>query len=392
MRFPFSHAGNARILGSVALVMVLLGAAGCGVISSSTPTTTVTTAPVPPLGSQPSPAPGQTSPVTEASPTAASPSSTDTSATPTPKVAFAVLTETPTRGAAATTPSPTTPAAAKPAATTGKIAYSVATSPDEDPQFRSIWIANADGSNAHIINTYAGAPAFAPDAKQIAYYGRPTTAPEGMYIANADGGGATLVVNDATACCFKWSRDGIWIVYTDSNQKNRPGGPIKMIKLDGSKTTVDLKVAGNTPAFSPDGKQIAYSGGEPNATTLGIIVTPTDGSGALRVLTRDNGGAPQWSPDGRRIVFHAPSDDQHRQVFVINADGTGRKQLTTGKGNDVQPIWSRDGNTIFYRSDQNGTSWAIYAMNADGSNHRGLIANTPPHPDLWGWESLAVAP
>jgi Tol biopolymer transport system component len=377
-----------RIIHSFVLIAIALSAialTACNVISSSAPTATPTVAIVqPPIGvatSQPSSIPGST-----AAPTPGA----DAGTTPT-KVAFAVATETPARAAAPT--STATTSAPRPAAPTGKIAYSISTTPDDDPQFRSIWVANADGTNARTLITYAWSPVFSPDGKQIAYYGKPRSAPEGMYVANADGGNPVLALNDATACCFNWSRDGAWIVYTDSTVKTRPGGPIKLLKMDGLyKTITDLKVTGSNPVFSPDGKLIAYSGGEPNTTTLGIMVAPTDGSGAARVLTRDNGGNPHWSPDGRHIVYQAPSDDQHRQVFVVNADGSGRRRLTNGRGNDIQPIYSRDGNLIFYRSDQNGTSWAIFVMNADGSNPRRLIANTPPHDKYWGWESLSVAP
>jgi len=263
----------------------------------------------------------------------------------------------------------------------------------EETKFHFVFVANADGSNARQILTHAYWPSYSWDGTRLAYYGRPEGGSEGMYLANADGSGAKLIINDATVCCFNWSRDGQWIVYTDSNIKTRPGGPLKMLKMDDFfKTIVELKVDGNAPAFSPDGKQIVYTGNEPGTGVNGLHISPTDGSGAVKNLTRDNGGAPQWSPDGRRIIYHAPIDDQHRQVFVINTDGSGRRRLTNGRGNDIQPVWSRDGNTIFWRSDQNGTAWAIYAMNADGTNPRRIIADAPPDSNLWGWESLDVAP
>jgi Tol biopolymer transport system component len=163
------------------------------------------------------------------------------------------------------------------------------------------------------------------------------------------------------------------------------------VKMDGAyKTIVDLGVQGNGPAFSPDGKEIAYSGGLENSSTAGIFVISADG-GAPRILTTDAGGNPQWSPDGKHIVYQA-SDGGHINVFIINADGTGRKQLTKGAGQDGQPAFTKDGSHIVWRSDQNGTAWAIFAMNADGSNARKIIADAPPHPAFWAWESIATGP
>jgi TolB protein len=156
-------------------------------------------------------------------------------------------------------------------------------------------------------------------------------------------------------------------------------------------TRVDLRVNGNGPAFSPDSKQIVFSGGLPNTNTLGLMLVSAEG-GAPRQITTDNGGNADWSPRGDKIVYQARDNANAIQVYTVNPDGSGKRQLTHGKSNDGQPTWSRDGGSIFWRSDQNGTAWAIYVMNADGTNARKLIDNASPNQDLWGWESLSSAP
>lgn len=366
-------------------IMLLLGVTACGSATPTRPPASPTFLQVQPSPtSGPPPAPTVPPTATGAPPPTATLVNAPVTPTPT-EVAQPTATRA-TKPAA--TPVPTTP---RPAGLRGKIAYSVVTEPV--PRFYTIWVASVDGSGAHQILTHSRWPSFSPDGARLAYFGMPEGKSEGLYIANADGGGAQLIVAGAGVCCVNWSRDGNWIVYATSGKPNQPGGPISMIKVDGVfKTIVDLRVQGNGPAFSPDGKQIAYSGGEPGTSTLGIVVASADGSGAFRVLTRDNGGNPQWSPDGKRIVYHAPVDAVHRQVFILNADGSGKKQLTSGKGNDVQPVWSRDGGSILWRSDQNSTAWAIFAMNADGANPRRIIPDVPPDRDFWGWESLSVAP
>jgi TolB protein len=280
----------------------------------------------------------------------------------------------------------------KPSGVSGKLAYTVVTNPA--PEHHSIWTIKTDGTGASKVLDAAAWPAFSPDGKKLAFYqlgfgGKNA----GLYVGDAFGGNAVAAVVNVGACCFHWSRDGQWIVYTLSNKPNQPGGPIQMVKADGTfKTIVDLKVVGNGPSFSTDGKQVVFSGCEPGTNTCGVRVVATDGSGTVRTVTRDNGGNAEWSPRGDKIVYQADGGAGNIQVFVVNPDGSGRKQLTTGKGNDGQPIWSRDGSAIFWRSDQNHTAWAIYVMNADGTNRRKIVSDIPPDPNLWGWESLSIAP
>ena len=89
-----------------------------------------------------------------------------------------------------------------------------------------------------------------------------------------------------------------------------------------------------------------------------------DGSGQRR-LTRDarNSATPAWSPDGRKIAFEGGRDGTNG-VYVVNADGSGQRRLAR---NGRAPAWSPDGRTIAFFSDTK-----IYLMNADGSEHRPL--------------------
>jgi len=305
-----------------------------------------------------------------------------------PVTATLAVTRTATAAAPPAKPAATPVPPVKPGTLSGKIAYDVYGG--EDYNYRTIHTALVTSKAGGQIIARAAWPAYSPDGGRIAYFHWT----DGLYIANADGGApiGPLYISPGV-CCINWSRDGNWIVFADSPRASQPGGPIKMLKVDGAyKTVVDLKVNGNGPSFSPDGKRIVFSGCQPNTSTCGVSIAPTDSSGVVTVLTHDNGGNAHWSPDGKKIVYQGGDEAGHKQVFVINADGSGSKQLTNGKSNDGQPAWSRDGGSIFWRSDQNGTAWAIYVMNADGSNPRLLIPDTPADPNLWGWETISVAP
>ena len=264
----------------------------------------------------------------------------------------------------------------------GKIAYSIATG--ERVEQHSIWIANANGTDARQIAESAIWPAFSPDGKQIAYVR--LKSPDGIYVANGDGSGARLVVGSADTCCVQWSPDSKRLTYFRGNLKK--SGSIFTANADGSNAT-EVTVGFN-PAFSPDGNRLAYTTCQPNTSQCGLFLFDIK-TKSQTMITRDNGANPQWSPRGDKIIYQADDGKGHINVFAVNADGTGVKQLTSGKNNDGQPAWSRDGNFIFWRSDRNGAGWAIFVMRADGSNPRLLINNAPASIN-WGRESLSTAP
>lgn len=400
--YPPSQMIGRLCLGAVALVVLLVTACGSAPATPVPPSPTIVQAPTPIPTLRPA---APTATVAAALPTAVPQSGTLTPAAPvtatlgasatvttTSVAAVATATRTAVPGAARTTAPSGATAAPKPVALAGKIAYSVVT--DSGPRFHTIWTAKADGTGATKILDYAGWPAFSPDGKSIAFFQFPGGGKnEGLYVADNFGGNAIPVYINPGVCCINWSRDGNWIAFATSIKPNQPGGEILMVKADGTyKTVVDLKVAGNGVAFSPDSKQIVYSGCPTGTTNCGLMIAAADGNGTTRVITTDNGGNAQWSPRGDKLVYQASDGSGHLQVFTINPNGTGKKQLTNGKGNDGQPIWSRDGGSILWRSDQNGTAWAVMAMNADGTNQRRLINDVAPDANLWGWEALSIAP
>lgn len=75
--------------------------------------------------------------------------------------------------------------------------------------------------------------------------------------------------------------------------------------------------------FSPDGKLVAYVGGDE-----GIYVADADGKNPRRITPEKlPGGSPRWSPDGMRLAFAARRGEYY-QVHTVNRDGTDLKQIT----------------------------------------------------------------
>lgn len=122
----------------------------------------------------------------------------------------------------------------------------------------------------------------------------------------------------------------------------------------------DFSAVEAEPSFAPDGQRLAFtSQGEDSGGD--IIVARWDGTGLSQRnnLTRAAAAdaladrTPAWSPDGRSIAFTAYHGGGPA-IWVMATDGSGARRLTaTGNWGDFSPSWSADGHTIaFQRSDR----------------------------------------
>src|SRR5919197_186962 len=147
-----------------------------------------------------------------------------------------------------------------------------------------------------------------------------------------------------------WSTDGKWIAYENDHST---AGEIDVVRADGTDRRVLVRSA-LYPAWSPDGDLIAFTRVRDRTTAvwtvrtdgnLDIYVVRPDGTGERRV-TDDLGAdeSPAWSPDGRRLAYvndlAFTTEFAHgAEIFVIGADGTGRRRLTHNQFDDVAPAW-----------------------------------------------------
>jgi TolB protein len=108
-----------------------------------------------------------------------------------------------------------------------------------------------------------------------------------------------------------------------------------------------------------------------------ILVMDADGGNQTQLTFNDSFDyAPAWSPDGRRIAFDSfDRDGGDMEIFVMDADGSNQTQLTNNTSNNIQPAWSPDGRRIAFSSNRDGDD-EIFVMDADGGNQTQLTNNT----------------
>jgi len=163
-----------------------------------------------------------------------------------------------------------------------------------------------------------------------------------------------------------WSPDGKEMAYVRgpgycawSNQPDRCArqDQIWVVNADGTDRHL-LAAHGFAPAFSPDGTKLAY--GAPHDE---VVIANADGSDP-QVVTR--GAYPAWSPDGHELAV------QHREsIWVVSTDGTNRRLVLR----DAEtPDWSPDGSQLVFIHGclSANRCGALMVANADGSNAHSL--------------------
>ena len=106
-----------------------------------------------------------------------------------------------------------------------------------------------------------------------------------------------------------------------------------------------------SPAYSPDGKHIAFSGIVNNRSDIYLYDTE---SGSVTNLTNDRyfDGAPVFSPDGKWLVYSS-TVETYAKLFRLNlSNPKERFQLTSGNWNDTDAWFTPDGKRIFFSSDK----------------------------------------
>ncbi len=114
-----------------------------------------------------------------------------------------------------------------------------------------------------------------------------------------------------------------------------------------------------SPAWSPDGKTVAYTGFKRRNPDL-YFTDLTNRKERLFLGAAGLNAAPSWSPDGKRLALMMRKGESS-EIFLINRNGSNLVQLTQTRYNEASPAWSPDGKRLAFVSDRTGSP-QIYVM------------------------------
>ena len=258
---------------------------------------------------------------------------------------------------------------------------------------KEIWQMDYDGANQHAIThlgTISLSPRISPDNTRLAFASlgkngfqiRMFSLVLGRLVAFPEVGGTN--VSPA------WSPDGRQVAYSSS----RTGDPeIWISDPSGAEAhrVTSFRGPDVSPVFNPKtGAQIAWISGRTGLPQLYIM--NTDGSNVQPLTDGGYATSPSWSPNGQAIAFawdrkYGPGAPGGQDIYVMDITTKKWFQLTHDSGRCDFPSWSPDGRHIVYANSPDGRAehMRIWTMLADGTQRHPL---TGPGADMpnWSWK------
>lgn len=227
-------------------------------------------------------------------------------------------------------------------------------------------------------------PVWSPDAQRIAYTklvsGRP-----GPLVVQTLASGAMLTVPGTESgqnITPAFSPDGRMLAYGHMTEQGTDLYKVNIAdRCCNERLTVGHFADNLSPTYSPDGGSIAFistRAGSPQVYTMSA-------DGTSQELLADYGtngssNAPEWSPDRTKVAFHREVSGS-AQLFVIDVASRRIRQLTS-VGRNEDPTWAPDGRHLAFVSTRSGRA-QLWIIDTDTGTSRQIV--TPGTARLPAW-------
>lgn len=221
-------------------------------------------------------------------------------------------------------------------------------------------------------NTFTALPAWSPEGDRIAFVSNEQGGYFFPYVLDLENGSVSQLtrytVNDITPI---WSADGEELRYS-AWRSNRD--VLISVETDGNNERVLLpdyyRMTG--ASWSPDREQVAFSNVANSFVAFsGIFVLEVDEGAETAdaepvVSSRNANYTPAWSPDGTQIAFvsnRAGTED----LYLIDVDGDTPRQLTALTTSENAPLWSPDSTEVAFVATPNNGVPILYTVETDST-------------------------
>jgi len=128
-----------------------------------------------------------------------------------------------------------------------------------------------------------------------------------------------------------------------------------------------------SPAWSPDGQDLAYVSFEGKASAVYVQRLATGQRSRVSARAGIN-GAPAWSPDGRGLALTL-SRDGNLDIYTLDLRTQTLTRVTSDEAIDTEAEWSKDGQSLFFTSDRAGNA-QVYRVRLDDSRRAERVTFT----------------
>ena len=208
----------------------------------------------------------------------------------------------------------------------------------------SIWVANADATNAVPLTRAADDfwPSWSPDGSQIVFERPVADNDSELYLVGADGSMLRHIAGgpdfDGTPDWNPITGDLLVVSYgrtgfgSDSIGCKQDNAALYRLNSDGShpRRLTRCTVSSLMPAWSPDGSAIAWS----RNRSLAVMNADTTN---VRIVAK-GGEQPTWSPDGQWLAYVDGGGDGN--LNIVRSDGTDRRVLPVPSSVIQGPSWN----------------------------------------------------
>jgi eukaryotic-like serine/threonine-protein kinase len=230
-------------------------------------------------------------------------------------------------------------------------------------------------------------PAIAPDLKSAAFTARIGGSRQ-IFVRLLAGGPPLQITKDAMDHDLpRWSRDSSAILYfSPAAPGDRQGTISEIPALGGAPRRIIDSIGGGD--VGPDGRLACFraAGGQ-----VELVTASADGADVAVVVRFSEAGYytfPRWSPDGKWIAYQG-GDGFRWDIFAVPAGGGTPRQITKENRQIHGLDWVPDGSAIVYSSSRGSTiaylpTLSLWEARLDGSDPRLVTPGDQSyvHPDI----------